>query len=94
MADPGPGTVATGRVNRPSETLAEDHWWQRGAFRRVEDPTYGTLLVQMPPWKMSRTPPRVKWLCRTVGQDNEQIYMRYLGYGKARLAELKASGIL
>ncbi|MFQ5859478.1 MAG: CaiB/BaiF CoA transferase family protein, partial [Anaerolineae bacterium] len=66
----GPGIVATGRVNNPGQTLDEDHWWQRGAFERVEDPIYGELVVQGMPWKMTETPPRTKWLCRPVGADN------------------------
>ena len=33
----GPGTVATARLNRPADTLAEPHWWERGVFQKVED---------------------------------------------------------
>lgn len=52
----GPGTVATARVNSPTDTLEEGLWWGRGVFQHVEDPHYGRLLRQAPPWKMSRTP--------------------------------------
>lgn len=90
----GPGTVATARLNRPAETLAEPHWWERGVFQRVEDPDYGELLLQAPPWKMSATPPRIKWACRPVGADNEDVYLRYLGLGKGRLAALRTEGVL
>jgi crotonobetainyl-CoA:carnitine CoA-transferase CaiB-like acyl-CoA transferase len=48
----------------------------------------------MPPWKMTETPPRVKTVCRPVGADNEYIYMKYLGIGKAALAKLAEEGIL
>jgi crotonobetainyl-CoA:carnitine CoA-transferase CaiB-like acyl-CoA transferase len=90
----GPGTVATARVNRPADTLAEPHWWERGIFQRLEDPHYGPLLLQAPPWKMSRTPPRIKWACRPVGADNGAIYTRYLGLGGSELADLRARGII
>ncbi|MFQ5829926.1 MAG: CaiB/BaiF CoA transferase family protein [Candidatus Methylomirabilia bacterium] len=90
----GPGTVATAPLNRPADTLAEAHWWERGVFQKVEDPDYGELLLQMPPWKMSATPPRIKWACRRAGADNEAVYLRYLGLGKERLAALKAEGVL
>jgi crotonobetainyl-CoA:carnitine CoA-transferase CaiB-like acyl-CoA transferase len=90
----GPGTVATAKVNSPKDTLAEEHWWQRGVFRRVEDPHYGTLLLQMPPWKMSRTPPRVKWACRPVGADNGAIYARYLGIQPTELRDLARRGVI
>jgi crotonobetainyl-CoA:carnitine CoA-transferase CaiB-like acyl-CoA transferase len=90
----GPGTVATARVNRPADTLEESHWWERGIFQRVEDPHYGSLLVQAPPWKMSRTPPRLKWVCRPVGADNAAVYTRYLGLSSSELAALRQRGII
>ncbi|MFQ5520769.1 MAG: CaiB/BaiF CoA transferase family protein, partial [Candidatus Methylomirabilia bacterium] len=79
----GPGTVATAKLNRPADTLAESHWWERGVFQKVEDPDYGELLLQAPPWKMSGTPPRIKWACRPVGADTEAVYLKYLGLGKS-----------
>jgi crotonobetainyl-CoA:carnitine CoA-transferase CaiB-like acyl-CoA transferase len=90
----GPGTVATAKVNSPADTLGEAHWWERGVFQKVEDPHYGTLLLQMPPWKMSRTPPRVKWACRPVGADNLAVYTRYLGLGPSELARLAERGVI
>jgi crotonobetainyl-CoA:carnitine CoA-transferase CaiB-like acyl-CoA transferase len=90
----GPGTVATARLNRPAETLAETHWWERGVFEKIQDAGYGELLLQAPPWKMSRTPPRIKWACRPVGADNEVVYLKYLGLGRERLRALKADGVL
>lgn len=90
----GPGTVATARLNRPADTLAEPHWWERGVFQKIEDPDYGELLLQAPPWKMSRTPPRIKWACRPVGADNEFVYMKYLGLGRERLQALKSRGVV
>lgn len=90
----GPGTVATARVNSPKDTLAEPHWWERGVFQRVEDPHYGPLLLQAPPWKMSRTPPRIKWVCRPVGADNAAVYTRYLGLAPSELADLGSRGVI
>jgi crotonobetainyl-CoA:carnitine CoA-transferase CaiB-like acyl-CoA transferase len=90
----GPGTVATARLNRPQDTLAEAHWWQRGVLQKVDDPDYGELLLQAPPWKMSRTPPRIKWACRPVGADNTFIYLKYLGLGRGELEGLRSSGVI
>jgi crotonobetainyl-CoA:carnitine CoA-transferase CaiB-like acyl-CoA transferase len=90
----GPGTVATARVNRPADTLEEPHWWERGTFQRVEDAYYGSLLLQAPPWKMSRTPPRLKWVCRPPGADNASVYTRYLGLASSELAALRQRGVI
>jgi crotonobetainyl-CoA:carnitine CoA-transferase CaiB-like acyl-CoA transferase len=94
LADPGPGVVVFGPVNRPTQTLAEAHWWERGCFGRVEDPLYGPLLLAMPAWRMTRTPPRLKVPGRPVGYHNGQVYARYCGFGPERLAELRSDGII
>ncbi len=94
VADPGPGVVVFGRVETPTEVLARESWWERGCFRRVSDPVYGELTLQMPVWRMTETPPRVRWACRPTGYHNSFIYQKYLGLGPARLAELKEQGVL
>ena len=84
--------VVTGKVTRPSETMCQQNWWDRGLFTRVEDPVYGRLALQGCVWKMSETPPRLKWLCRPIGADNEYVYLKYLGIGRTELRELRERG--
>jgi crotonobetainyl-CoA:carnitine CoA-transferase CaiB-like acyl-CoA transferase len=43
---------------------------------------------------MSRTPPRLKWVCRPVGADNAAVYTRYLGLSSSELAALRQRGII
>ena len=94
LADPGPGTVVFGPVNRPTQTLAEDHWWDRACFARLDDPVYGLLTLAAPAWRMTRTPPRLKIPGRPTGFHTAHVYARHLGLGPARLAELRARGII
>lgn len=94
LADPGPGIVVFGPMNPPTRTLTEAHWWERGCFKRVTDPVYGELLLQMPAWRMTRTPPRLKWPCRPAGYHNGHVLQKYFGYGPRRLAELARDGIV
>jgi crotonobetainyl-CoA:carnitine CoA-transferase CaiB-like acyl-CoA transferase len=94
LADPGPGIVVFGPMNPPTRTLTESHWWERGCFKRVTDPIYGELLLQMPAWRMTRTPPRLKWPCRPAGYHNGHVLQKYFGYGPRRLAELHREGIV
>ncbi|MGP8050296.1 MAG: CaiB/BaiF CoA transferase family protein [Desulfobaccales bacterium] len=86
--------VVTGKVSQPAEVLQEHNWWDRGVFQKIDDPTYGELTVQGPAWKMSETPPRLKWVCRPVGADNEFIYLKYLGMGRSQLEALKRAGVV
>jgi len=90
----GPGTVATAKMTDIKETFEDEAWWERGVFDKGTDPYYGDLAIQAPPWKMTLTPARVKWVCRPVGADNEYIYARYLGIGKEKLTELKKLNIV
>jgi crotonobetainyl-CoA:carnitine CoA-transferase CaiB-like acyl-CoA transferase len=90
----GPGIVATGRVNRPEDTLADENWWIRGALLKVEDPVYGELVIQGPAVKMTESPARVKWVCRPPSANNGYVYLKYLGLGRSQLEELGAEGVV
>jgi len=94
LADRGPGVVVFGPLNSPTRTLGEAHWWERGCFRRIADPLYGEMLVSMPVWRMTRTPPRLKWPCRPRGYHNGHVYGARLGVGPGRLDELRNKGVL
>ncbi len=94
LADPGPGIVVFGPMNPPTRTLGEAHWWERGCFKRVQDPIYGALLLQMPAWRMTRTPPRLRWACRPAGYHNAHVFTKYFGYGPATLSRLRARSIV
>jgi len=94
LADPGPGIVVFGPMNPPARTLGEVHWWERGCFRRVSDPVYGELLLQMPAWRMTRTPPRLKWACRPAGYHTAHVLHKYFGCGPAAITRLRSHGVI
>lgn len=94
MADPGPGVVVFGRVELPVEVLSRENWWERGCFQRFSDPVYGDLTLQMPVWRMTGTPPRVRWACRPTGHHNGYVYQKYLGWGPGHLAALRSRGVV
>jgi crotonobetainyl-CoA:carnitine CoA-transferase CaiB-like acyl-CoA transferase len=89
------GTVVTGRLESPRDVLEREHWQERKTFIKWKDPYYGELLIQNSSFKaMTKTPGRVKWICRPIGADNEFIYQKYLGMGRGRLKELKQEGVM
>ncbi|HET7876674.1 MAG TPA: CoA transferase [Methylomirabilota bacterium] len=94
LADPGPGIVVFGPMNPPTRTLKESHWWARGCLKRVTDPVYGELLLQMPAWRMTRTPPRLKWPCRPAGYHTGDVLGRYFGAGPAQVKRLREQGVV
>ena len=88
----GPGVTVAGEILKPDETIKLDHWYERRALVKVTEAPWGELLLQGAPVKMTETPPRLKWVCREVGADNEFVYLDLLGFSKKRLNELKAVG--
>ncbi len=94
LAYKGPGVTVAGEVLKPDETVNLPHWYERKALVKIRENPWGELLVQGTPVKMSETPPRIKWLCRQVGADNEFVYLDLLGFGKGKLASLRADGVI
>jgi crotonobetainyl-CoA:carnitine CoA-transferase CaiB-like acyl-CoA transferase len=94
MADPGPGVVVFGRVESPIDVLRRENWQERACFQKVSDPVYGELTLQMPVWRMTETPPRIRWACRRTGHDNSSIYQKYLGWTPDQLATLRSQGVI
>jgi crotonobetainyl-CoA:carnitine CoA-transferase CaiB-like acyl-CoA transferase len=90
----GVGIVVPGRVTPPMETMKTENWWVRQTFEKFNDPYYGELTIANQAWKMTETPPRVKWICRPVGGDNAFVYSRRLGLGPEQLKKLKGKGII
>jgi len=89
------GVVVMGRLESPKDVLTRDHWKDRETFITLDDPHYGEVLVQNSSFKsMSRTPGRVKWVCRPIGQDNAFIYQKHLGFDAQRLKELMDRGVV
>ena len=89
----GPGVTVAGEVLKPIETKDYDHWYERGALMKLSS-DYGELLIQGLPAKMTETPPKLKWVCRQVGQDNPKVYLDFLGYDGDKLNELKEKNII
>ena len=67
---------------------------ERGCFHKLSDPVYGELTLQMPVWRMTETPPRIRWACRPTGYHTAYVYQKYLGLGPRRLAELRDGGVI
>jgi hypothetical protein len=40
------------------------------------------------------TPGRIKWIGRTVGQDNEDVYRRLAGLDREKLTALRKGGVI
>jgi len=89
-----PITPVVAEIVSPEKAMRDEVWRDRGVFTPVQDPVYGSIVCAQAQWKATGTPPRTKWVCRPVGYDNGFIYLKYLGYGPAKLRELTERGII
>jgi CoA:oxalate CoA-transferase len=94
LAYKGPGVTVAGEILKPEETIELEHWYERRSLMKVNEAPWGELLIQGPPVKMTETPPRIKWVCREIGADNESVYLDLLGYSRKKLDQLKSEGIV
>jgi crotonobetainyl-CoA:carnitine CoA-transferase CaiB-like acyl-CoA transferase len=85
-------------INQPvwnaKEVANQDHWRERGSIRWLDDPTFGDVLAQGPAYKMSDTPPRLKWAFRPVGADNEFIYSKLAGLSIDEIRRLEEEEVI
>jgi crotonobetainyl-CoA:carnitine CoA-transferase CaiB-like acyl-CoA transferase len=76
------------------DVFADQQFQALGSIATVEDAELGPLKMQNVMFRLSETPGSIRWAGRRVGQDNESVYGELLGLSRARLAELRAQGVV
>jgi len=80
-------------VSGPEELLNDPHYQARGFWVEVDHPETGKLTYPGAPFKMSETPWQVG-RAPLLGEHNEEIYCRRLGYSKHDLVVLRETGVI
>ncbi|MEJ2111238.1 MAG: CoA transferase, partial [Acidobacteriota bacterium] len=78
----------------PEECMKDPNWNDRGIFLPVSDIIYGDVITAQAQYKMTETPPRVRWVCQPAGHANERVYKKHLGLDSSDLESLKQRGII
>ncbi len=86
--------VPAHEVQNSAEAWRDPHLRRRGHFVELPHPTHGTTTVEGPRTKLSRTPAQVRAAAPTIGQHNQYVLERILGYGEEKITELVAAGVL
>lgn len=76
-----------GFVNNP-------HTKAREFFVEVNHPVIGKALYPGPPYKWTETPASIRRPAPCLGEHNEQIYCRELGFSKGDLSVLRRAGVV
>jgi crotonobetainyl-CoA:carnitine CoA-transferase CaiB-like acyl-CoA transferase len=80
-------------VNDVRQVMDDPQLRARGFWRELSHPVAGTWPVAGLPFHMSGTPPELRRAC-LLGEHNREVYAGRLAFDAARLADLKARGIL
>jgi crotonobetainyl-CoA:carnitine CoA-transferase CaiB-like acyl-CoA transferase len=67
---------------------------ERGAMQSISHPGLGPVAIPKSPFRMSETSVMIRDRAPLLGEHNEKILAKYLGYSPERVAELTSAGIL
>jgi crotonobetainyl-CoA:carnitine CoA-transferase CaiB-like acyl-CoA transferase len=87
------GVAVYMKITTPKEVLEENYWKERGDFRDMEI-NGETIKVIEPVWRLSKTPLKLKWLAKKIGEDNAFVYKKYLGLAGKDLEELRRESLI
>jgi len=81
-------------VQNSTEYYTDPQIAHRGHFVELPHPVYGKTIVEGARTKLSRTPAQVCRAAPTLGQDNQYVLEKILGYSEEQIAEIAGSGVL
>ena len=85
--------IPSGRVFRAADMLADPQFQARDAIVEVAHPVFGAVKMQNAFPKLSETPGSVRWPGPTLGEHTNAV-LGELGLDPARIAELRAKGVI
>lgn len=86
--------VANSPILNIQQVVDDPHLQARGYFLEVDHPIIGKAKISGFPFKLSQTPGQVERSSPLVGEHNELILGKYLGYSRSDVSQLKAEGVL
>ena len=78
----------------PDEVIGDVQYRERGFFKEVNHPKAGTIKYPSAPYQFSRTPWSVERPAPLMGQDNQEVYCRLLGYTNGDLVKFRQASII
>ena len=86
--------IASAPVNSPEDLLKYPHLKERQYFTEIDHPETGKVDYPGAPFKMTETPCQAMHPAPLLGQHNEEIYCKLLGYSREELVKLRESGVI
>jgi crotonobetainyl-CoA:carnitine CoA-transferase CaiB-like acyl-CoA transferase len=76
------------------EVVRHPHLLERGTVRQVSDPVFGDFILPGFPFRFSGMPTPGVLTAPDLGEHNQPVLQRYLGYDADQVAQLTAAGVL
>jgi len=86
--------VPAGVVQSAREMLADEHLKERGYYVYLDHPETGRSAYDGPPFKLSKTPGRLRAPAPLLGEHTEYVCREILGLGDEEVADLLVEGVL
>jgi len=86
--------VASGRVFRAPDMLADPQFAARQAIVETPHPVFGSVKMQNAFPKLTETPGSVRWPGPALGEHTEAVLAERVGLPVSRLADLRARGVI
>ena len=86
--------VPVAEIYSVKELVNDPHLIDRGMFTEVEHPKAGTIKVPNFPVKFSETPGEIRTATPLLGQHNEEILSKVLGYTTEQIQKLEKQGVI
>jgi len=83
-----------GAISTAEELLNSEQLKARDFFMEVDHPKIGRVKFPAAPYRFSKTPWRLERPAPLLGEHNEEIYRRRLGYTKEDLVRMRAAGTI
>ena len=78
----------------PEDVVKSRQLKERGFWIEVDHPETGKVAYAGAPYNLSKTPWQLKRHAPLLGEHNEQVYCRRLGYSKEDLSRMREAGII
>jgi crotonobetainyl-CoA:carnitine CoA-transferase CaiB-like acyl-CoA transferase len=86
--------VPAGLIYRAPDMLKDAHFKARNAIVTLKHPELGEVTMQNVAPKLSATPGGIRSPAPTLGQHNDEIYLKLLGLPEARYRALRAQSVI
>ena len=86
--------IPAGVVQSAREMLADEHLKERGYYVYLDHPETGHTAYDGPPFKLSKTPGRLRSPAPLLGEHTERVCKEILGLSDEEIADLMVAGVL